>query len=122
MRRSACTPTIVAPYVVATALLIPSQVVPDFSSSLADPREEAETLDANHMELCRFTDANDSNYRKVGGELREIHRMLKSVQQLRAAPEGNLAKPLDTGIPVQDKNVQSVEIQWAPVTSSSELG
>lgn len=32
--------------------------------------------------MCRFTTANDANYRKVGGELYEIYRMLKAAQQL----------------------------------------
>lgn len=46
------------------------QVVPDFSSALGDPREHAEPLDANHMEMCRMTSQDDPNYRKVSGELK----------------------------------------------------
>lgn len=48
------------------------KVVPDYSSVLGDAREHAETLQANHMNMCRFTGIQDPNYRKVAGELRQI--------------------------------------------------
>lgn len=48
------------------------QVVPDSSSSLDDPHEHAETIQANHMNMAKFTNANDPGYRKVGGELKEL--------------------------------------------------
>ncbi|OCK95793.1 uncharacterized protein K441DRAFT_555462, partial [Cenococcum geophilum 1.58] len=47
-------------------------VVPDTSSSLDDPREHAETIPANHMDMARFTGADDPGYRKVSGELRRL--------------------------------------------------
>lgn len=48
------------------------QVVPDSSFSLDDPREHAETIPANHMNMARFTNAGDPGYRKVGGELKGL--------------------------------------------------
>ena len=48
------------------------QVVPDFSSSLDDPRERAEHINANHMELCRFSSRTDPGYVQVGGELSNL--------------------------------------------------
>jgi hypothetical protein len=49
---------------------------------LGDARECAETLDANHMEMCRFTSAQDPNYRKIGGELHDIYLSLEKLRQL----------------------------------------
>jgi hypothetical protein len=54
-------------------LSLTSQVVPNFSSLLGDAREHAETLQANHREMCRFSGPDDPNCRKVLGELRDIH-------------------------------------------------
>jgi len=48
------------------------KVVPDYSSLIGDHRERAETLQANHMEMCRFSGRDCSNYRRVAGELRSI--------------------------------------------------
>ena len=39
------------------------------SSSLDDPRERAQHIDANHMNMTRFLSRDDPGYRKVGGEL-----------------------------------------------------
>jgi hypothetical protein len=50
-----------------------NKVVPDYSSLLGDHRERAETLQANHMEMCRFSREDDPNYRKVAGEIRSIY-------------------------------------------------
>lgn len=49
------------------------KVVPDHSSIIGDVRERAETLQANHMEMCRFSGKGDPNYRKVAGELRSMY-------------------------------------------------
>lgn len=45
---------------------------------LGDSRERAETLDANHMEMCRFRSDSESNYRKVSGELKSICRSIEA--------------------------------------------
>ncbi|KAF2139899.1 uncharacterized protein K452DRAFT_335834 [Aplosporella prunicola CBS 121167] len=47
--------------------LLNEKVVPNISSCLGDPREHAESIEANHMEMCRFSGTDDPNYRKVGG-------------------------------------------------------
>ncbi|KAL7808826.1 hypothetical protein V8C44DRAFT_335493 [Trichoderma aethiopicum] len=57
------------------------KVVPEYSSSIGDHREEAETLQANHLQMCRFSGAEDPNYRKVSGELRSIYH---SIARLKA--------------------------------------
>ncbi|KAM7215359.1 hypothetical protein V8F06_009220 [Rhypophila decipiens] len=49
------------------------KVVPDYSSSLGDQREHAETIQANHREMCRFHGADDPGYRQVSGELQLIY-------------------------------------------------
>lgn len=45
-------------------------VVPKESSSLDDPEENAETIEANHHTMCKFYGANDPGYLQVSGELR----------------------------------------------------
>jgi hypothetical protein len=53
--------------------------VPDFSSTLNDPLEKPETIDANHMEMCRFSGRDDPGYHQVSGELSDwIDELSKS--------------------------------------------
>lgn len=49
------------------------KVVPDISSCLGDSRERAETLDADHRSMCRFSSAQDPNFRKVTAELHAVY-------------------------------------------------
>lgn len=48
------------------------QIVPDISSSLDDPREHAETLQADHRNMTKFWGGDDPNYVKLGGELKGV--------------------------------------------------
>lgn len=52
------------------------KVVPDYSSLLGDLRERAETMQANHMEMCRFTGPDDSNYVRLCGEITSVYNWL----------------------------------------------
>lgn len=45
------------------------KVVPDISSFLDDEREHAETISANHMDMCKFASKGDPGYRALSGEL-----------------------------------------------------
>ncbi|KAF3481642.1 uncharacterized protein GIQ15_04401 [Arthroderma uncinatum] len=56
-------------------------LVMDVSSSLDDPREHAEHINANHREMCRFTGKDDPGYRQVGGELCKIVDTLRHERQ-----------------------------------------
>lgn len=71
-----------------------NKVVPDHSSLIGDAHERAETLQANHKEMCCFSGGNDPNYRKVAGEIRslyasmiELNAMNPPGRQLDAVPE-----------------------------------
>ncbi|KAJ0114829.1 hypothetical protein J7T55_004571 [Diaporthe amygdali] len=57
--------------------LLNDKVVPDASSSLDDPREHAETIPANHMDMCKYNGPSDPGYQKVGGELAKIVKQIK---------------------------------------------
>ncbi|KAK4225059.1 hypothetical protein QBC38DRAFT_445882 [Podospora fimiseda] len=59
--------------------MLGNKVVPDYSSLIGDYRERPETLQANHMDMCRFRGENDHNYRKVVGELRSIYLSIANV-------------------------------------------
>jgi hypothetical protein len=63
------------------------QVVPDFSSSLNDPLEKPETIDANHMDMCRFSGPDDPGYQQVGGELSSWISELNLVETSPSNPE-----------------------------------
>ncbi|KAH8707471.1 hypothetical protein GQ44DRAFT_582129, partial [Phaeosphaeriaceae sp. PMI808] len=52
-----------------------NKVVPDYSSLIGDQREHAETIEANHMEMCQFAEADHPNYRKVAGELPTVDEL-----------------------------------------------
>ncbi|KAL6831383.1 hypothetical protein J3E69DRAFT_379208 [Trichoderma sp. SZMC 28015] len=60
------------------------KVVPDYSSLIGDYREHAETLQANHIEMCRYSGPDDPNYRKVAGELRSIYRSIPRLKAIDA--------------------------------------
>ncbi|KAK2602895.1 hypothetical protein N8I77_009397 [Diaporthe amygdali] len=57
--------------------LLNEKVVPDISSSLDDPREHAETIPANHLDMCKYYGPSDPGYQKVGGELAKIVKQIK---------------------------------------------
>ncbi|KAF2762653.1 hypothetical protein EJ05DRAFT_447026, partial [Pseudovirgaria hyperparasitica] len=48
-------------------------VVPHSSSSFGDPRERAETLDLNHVEMCRFKGEDDPHYMTVSSTLKILY-------------------------------------------------
>ncbi|KAL9085611.1 MAG: hypothetical protein Q9165_007511 [Trypethelium subeluteriae] len=52
------------------ASLLNEKVVPDTSSLLGDSREHAELIESNHMDMVRFSGANDPGFLKLSGELR----------------------------------------------------
>jgi hypothetical protein len=61
-----------------------NKVVPHDSSLIGDPGEHAETLQANHMEMCRFSSASDPNFLKVAGEIKHVYMEIsKSAQESR---------------------------------------
>lgn len=75
-----------------------NKVVPHDSSLIGDPREQSETLQANHMEMCRFSSASDPNYVKVAGEIKVIYMAItKSAQEsLILEDETEVQKMLET--------------------------
>ncbi|SCO88743.1 uncharacterized protein FRV6_12870 [Fusarium oxysporum] len=50
-----------------------NKVVPHESSLIGDPREHAETLQANHKQMSRFISAQDPNFIKVAGEIKAFY-------------------------------------------------
>ncbi|KAG9499289.1 hypothetical protein J7337_010109 [Fusarium musae] len=57
-----------------------NKVVPHDSSLIGDPREHAETLQANHMEMSRFSGSQDPNFVKVAGEIVDIYTAIHREQ------------------------------------------
>jgi hypothetical protein len=57
-------------------------VVDDFSSKLDLPRalETVESIDANHMQMVRYSSKDDQGYRAIVGVLRAFIRELESQQ------------------------------------------
>jgi hypothetical protein len=54
-------------------LLTRTQIVPIESSTLGHPKEHPESLDADHLSMCKFKDCNDANYRKFGAEVKKLY-------------------------------------------------
>lgn len=69
-----------------------NKVVPDISSLIGDEREHAETLQANHLEMCRFTGADDPNYLKVVGELRSMYLSIVSLNIQKVHRNGQIRR------------------------------
>ncbi|CZR41650.1 uncharacterized protein FPRO_11239 [Fusarium proliferatum ET1] len=57
-----------------------NKVVPHESSLIGDPREHAETLQANHKQMSRFSNAQDPNYIKVSGEIKALYTAIENAQ------------------------------------------
>ncbi|KAH7237747.1 uncharacterized protein BKA55DRAFT_597184 [Fusarium redolens] len=55
-----------------------NKVVPHESSLIGDPREHAETLQANHKQMSRFSSAQDPNYIKVAGEIKAFYTAINN--------------------------------------------
>ncbi|KAK4108471.1 hypothetical protein N656DRAFT_801849 [Canariomyces notabilis] len=70
-----------------------NKVVPDYSSSLGDHREDAETIQANHMDMCRFAGPDDPGYRKVAEELRSIYLSLVEARALQTELPDRTRRP-----------------------------
>ncbi|KAK8016646.1 hypothetical protein PG993_014835 [Apiospora rasikravindrae] len=67
------------------------KVVPDSSSKLDDPREEAETLQGNHKDIARVASNSDPNYVAVIGELHSWY------DRIHRNSEGQVASLRDDG-------------------------
>jgi len=60
-------------YSLPQKLTTPSKkIVPDVSSTLDDPKEHAESISANHMNMCRFNSKWDAGYRKIAHEIKSM--------------------------------------------------
>lgn len=71
------------------------KVVPHYSSLIGDYREYAETLQANHMEMCRYSGIDDENYRKVAGELHSIYDAIARLKMRKPhQPQGTRRRGL----------------------------
>lgn len=73
--------------------LFGKKVVPDESSLLGGFWERAETIQANHREMCRFTGSDDPNYARICGEITSICNRLAG---LRATTSHLVDKHLPT--------------------------
>jgi hypothetical protein len=57
-----------------------NKVVPHESSLIGDPRENAETLQANHHQMSRFSHSQDPNYIKVIGEIERFYSAIRNAR------------------------------------------
>ncbi|KAG5655650.1 hypothetical protein KAF25_009149 [Fusarium avenaceum] len=58
-----------------------TKVVPEYSSLIGNDREHAETLQADHVQMCRYSGKEDPNYRKVAGEICSIYFSIMALNQ-----------------------------------------
>lgn len=75
------------------------KVVPDESSLLGNYRERAETIQANHMEMCRFTGSDDPNYARICGEITSICNRLAVLEATTAHRVNKYPVTAETLIP-----------------------
>ncbi|KAM7211742.1 hypothetical protein V8F06_012875 [Rhypophila decipiens] len=66
-----------------------NKVVPDHSSLIGDARERAETIQANHMDMCRFTGPEDPNYTKLSGEIVAVYASLIKLKEQDVKSDGH---------------------------------
>ena len=94
-----------------------NKVVPDYSSSIGDHREHAETIRANHREMCRFYGAEDPGYRQVSGELQSIYTSIKSSKGDGHAPTPSVASKVE-GAKVEPGNTEIPALLKPPSCAS----
>ncbi|EFR01669.1 hypothetical protein MGYG_04672 [Nannizzia gypsea CBS 118893] len=75
------------------------KVVPDESSLLGDPRENARYINANHRDMCRFTGRDDPGYRLLVGEIRQVIRKLRIEHQKQKLLRGPIYFPFISPTP-----------------------
>ncbi|KAH7007260.1 hypothetical protein EDB80DRAFT_842532 [Ilyonectria destructans] len=88
-----------------------NKVAPDSSSLIGDQREQAETLQANHLDMCRYTGADDPNYLKVAGEIRSIYLSIIDLNTENIHQNGNLLPdrlPLNPPLSPKTRNLEQV--------------
>ena len=69
------------------------KVVSDYSSKLDHPLEIVETIRGNHMEMARFSDANDEGYRTLS---KVIARCVTDSQRKEKSDEPTAGNPRDS--------------------------
>ncbi|KAM0209156.1 hypothetical protein ACHAQD_011321 [Fusarium lateritium] len=60
------------------------KVVPEYSSLIGNDREHAETLQADHVQMCRYYGREDPNYRKVAGEICSVYHSIMALNQSKS--------------------------------------
>ncbi|KLO93123.1 Uncharacterized protein LW93_6116 [Fusarium fujikuroi] len=63
-----------------------NKVVPHESSLIGDPREHAETLQANHKQMSRFSSPQDPNFIKVAGEIKAFYTAIENAHAGKPFP------------------------------------
>lgn len=104
------------------------KVVPDYSSSLGDQREHAETIQANHRDMCRFYGNNDPGYRQVSGELRMMYLEVEKTSRShisRPVPVPGSRRigekdPAESSIPVTVNSFDLWGIEEVPFTETEK--
>jgi hypothetical protein len=92
------------------------QVVPSYSSLLGDAREHAETLQANHMDMCRFSGFQDPNFIKVGGE---ISRIYTSITKFRIPQSDHVWSLGSSGAPADQRSPDLDHVEKGSCPSST---
>ncbi|RHZ47020.1 uncharacterized protein CDV56_103078 [Aspergillus thermomutatus] len=70
------------------------KVVPDFSAIIGDPSEGREGIDANHIQICKYTGKDDSGYIRVLGAIRLYVDVLNERQS--RSEEEQITQDLET--------------------------
>ncbi|RBR19576.1 uncharacterized protein FIESC28_05571 [Fusarium coffeatum] len=73
------------------------KLVPDYSSLIGNHRENSETLQADHVDMCRYSGRHDPNYRKVVGEIRSTYLMMARTKMTE--PVGQWRTKIYSAIP-----------------------
>jgi protein SERAC1 len=98
------------------------KVVLDGSSLLGDPREHAESIAANHMDMVRFSGFSDTGYVKVKGELLLIIQTVKMYQQSQNDLRQAQLKSIKIDYPsVDDALIESLSSDYDPLTQLDSL-
>ncbi|KAF5003078.1 hypothetical protein FDECE_10359 [Fusarium decemcellulare] len=102
-----------------------NKVVPNYSSSIGDYREHAETLQANHLDMCRLSGPSDPNYRKLSGEVHSIYSSIVQLRTLQATQSGPQrgrgsirSAPSTKAIELNDAEKACIQSLWFPSINS----
>jgi hypothetical protein len=85
-------------YTLTHLYLCTSQIVEPFSSTFIGANEHIESINADHMSMCRFSTRDDEGYQKVVGEIQLLVAEVQADLEVKEFKKSKIATALEPSI------------------------